>query len=177
MLESLISTVLVSLWLILPAYVANASPVIFGGGKPLDHGLVIGGKRLLGDGKTYRGFVAGIALGVLIGLVQNQIAALIATPTFPFAVLILLSTGALLGDLVESAIKRRIGMERGAHFFPLDQLDFLIGALFFLWLFAQTWFSEHFTLPVIITLLILTPLVHILANVIGYVIGKKDVPW
>ena len=179
MIDSLISTVLESLWLILPAYLANSSPVILGGGKPLDHGLTIGGKRILGDGKTYRGLIGGTCCGILIGLIQNRIglSGLIDPPVFPFSVLILLSAGALFGDIIESLIKRRIGMKRGASFFPFDQLDFILGAWLFLWLFANDWFLEHFTLPVIVTLLILTPLIHMLANRIGYLTGKKDVPW
>ncbi|MFH1470329.1 MAG: CDP-archaeol synthase, partial [Candidatus Micrarchaeota archaeon] len=42
--------------LVLPAYVANASPVILGGGTPVDFGrLFYDKKRILGDGKTWKG--------------------------------------------------------------------------------------------------------------------------
>jgi len=177
MIGSLIPTVLISLWLILPAYFANSSPVIFGGGKPIDHGLTIHGKRLFGDGKTYRGTVAGVCCGILAGLLQNYIGASINAPIFPLSVLILLSTGALFGDLLESLIKRRLGIEQGSFFFPFDQLDFILGAYLFLWLFAHAWFLQHFTPTVIVILLIITPLLHILSNAISYLAGKKDVPW
>ena len=44
-------------WYILPAYLANATPVLLGGGKPLDLGLKwLDGERLFGDHKTFRGF-------------------------------------------------------------------------------------------------------------------------
>ncbi|RLG35585.1 CDP-2,3-bis-(O-geranylgeranyl)-sn-glycerol synthase [Methanosarcinales archaeon] len=177
MIESIISTILTSLWLILPAYFANSSPVIFGGGKPIDHGLRINGKRLFGDGKTYRGTAAGICCGILAGLLQNYIGASINAPSFPLSVLILISTGALFGDLVESLIKRRLGIEQGSFFFPFDQLDFVLGVYLFLWLFAHEWFLQHFTPMIIITLIIITPLLHVLSNVFGYLAGKKDVPW
>ena len=49
--------ILQALWLILPAYVANASAVLVGGGTPVDSGKNWkDGKRILGDGKTWRGF-------------------------------------------------------------------------------------------------------------------------
>ena len=61
-----------SLWYILPAYVANASACIFGGGTPVDLGKnFIDGRRLIGNGVTYRGCVFGIICGTLIGLIQG----------------------------------------------------------------------------------------------------------
>ena len=50
--------ILQALWLILPAYVANASAVLVGGGTPVDFGKNWrDGKRILGDGKTWRGLL------------------------------------------------------------------------------------------------------------------------
>ena len=41
-------------WFMLPAYVANPTAVVFGGGRPIDAGRVLrDGRRFLGDGKTW----------------------------------------------------------------------------------------------------------------------------
>ena len=72
---------IVAFWLMLPAYVPNNFAAIFGGGTPLDMGRVFqDGERTLGDGKTFRGTIAGTVCGVLMGLVQNQIAPFFGLP-------------------------------------------------------------------------------------------------
>ena len=75
------------LW-VLPAYVANAVPVLLGGGKPLDFGKKFSdGTRIFGDGKTIRGCFAGIVAGSFIGFVEGYL-------LFGF----LLAFGAIVGD-------------------------------------------------------------------------------
>ncbi|HDM36342.1 MAG TPA: CDP-2,3-bis-(O-geranylgeranyl)-sn-glycerol synthase [Candidatus Syntrophoarchaeum butanivorans] len=177
MLESVLIILPKALWLILPAYVANSSAVLFGGGVPIDLRVKIRGKRILGDGKTYRGLILGTCCGVLVGIFQNQMAGLLGGVIFPPVVLLSLAFGALFGDITESLIKRRLGIKQGAPFFPFDQLDFIAGAFITLWLTSEEWFLTHFSLDVIITILIITPVLHLLTNRIGYIIGKKDVPW
>ncbi|MGC8850410.1 MAG: CDP-archaeol synthase, partial [Candidatus Bathyarchaeia archaeon] len=49
---------------ILPVYVSNASPVILGGGAPLDFGKkFIDGRPIFGPNKTFRGFTGGVFAG------------------------------------------------------------------------------------------------------------------
>ncbi|MDD5096827.1 MAG: CDP-archaeol synthase, partial [Candidatus ainarchaeum sp.] len=51
---------------ILPCYIANAAPVLLGGGQPIDFGANFpDGRRILGDAKTVRGFVGGVAAGTV----------------------------------------------------------------------------------------------------------------
>ena len=58
--------------LILPAYFANSVPVLLGGGAPIDGGKKWNGKqRLFGDGKTVRGFFAGVASAVAVGALEG----------------------------------------------------------------------------------------------------------
>ncbi|MFA6907646.1 MAG: CDP-2,3-bis-(O-geranylgeranyl)-sn-glycerol synthase [Candidatus Micrarchaeia archaeon] len=58
--------------LILPAYFANSVPVVLGGGAPIDGGRKWkDGQRLFGDGKTVRGFFAGVIAGVAVGAVEG----------------------------------------------------------------------------------------------------------
>ena len=56
-----------SVWFILPSYAANMFPPFMKGVRPLDFGKNIGRYRVLGDGKTIEGTLAGIAFGVFIG--------------------------------------------------------------------------------------------------------------
>jgi CDP-2,3-bis-(O-geranylgeranyl)-sn-glycerol synthase len=77
--------------------------------------------------------------------------------------------GALLGDAIGSFIKRRIGIERGRPAPLLDQLDFVIGAL----LLSSLVYFESFSM--IIVILIITPILHLLSNIFGYLVGFKEV--
>ncbi len=57
-----------ALWLVLPAYIANASALLVGGGTPIDFGKNWkDGKRILGDGKTWRGLITGAVVGMIGG--------------------------------------------------------------------------------------------------------------
>lgn len=54
--------------LVLPLWFGNAAPTILGGGAPIDGGRYWrDGNRMLGDGKTIRGFWAGTLVGGFIG--------------------------------------------------------------------------------------------------------------
>ena len=177
-----------ALWLAIPALIANPSAVIFGGGTPIDFGRKFyDGKRILGDGKTWKGLIGGGAAGAFTGIIQQLIALNIESPYFPpfsgdavTAVLIvtILGYGALIGDAAGSFIKRRLGMGRGDRAFLLDQLTFLVVALLFVFFaFPFLFFTYFWNVPALITLFVLTPILHRIVNIIGYRMGKKDVPW
>lgn len=172
-----------AIWLMLPAYLPNNCAVLFGGGTPLDFGRTFqDGRRMLGDGKTFRGTIAGTVCGIFIGLGLNLIAPSLGLPTFgtgwgQLPVLIGLSFGAMLGDIVAAFFKRRLGLKRGAQLFVVDQLDFVIGAWVLTLILAPEWFMENFTPVIIIIVLIITPILHRLTNIIGYRIGAKREPW
>ena len=52
---------------VLPLYFGNAAPTILGGGPPIDRGRYWrDGKRILGDGKTIRGFWAAVLVGIFV---------------------------------------------------------------------------------------------------------------
>lgn len=183
-MNPLIETVIVAIWLMLPAYITNASAAFFGGKTPIDGGIFWGKNRLLGDGKTYEGLLKGFSCGFLFGIFQHQfLSEYIKIKTsfglFPFFLVTLfcLSAGAMLGDMLGSFIKRRVGLKRGAPFPLVDQLDFVGGAWLLLFLLARDWFSDAFSLDVIIAVIIITPLLHLLTNYVGFKIGKKKVPW
>ena len=183
-MSPLLLTVVLALWLMLPAYVTNASAAFFGGKTPIDRGIYWGKYRLLGDGKTYEGLVMGFASGFLIGLVQQLLKSYMTLQLpdfgrFPLFLITLacLCAGALLGDLWGSFVKRRAGVERGAPLPLVDQLDFVAGAWLLLLLFDRPWFIVSFSGDVIMAVIILTPLLHLATNYVGFKIGKKKVPW
>lgn len=80
-----------------------------------------------------------------------------------------------------SFVKRRLNLERGAKAPILDQYDFLIGAflltglLFPDWVYAQ--YLQGGQLLALLFLLLITPVLHRVVNIIGYKMGQKDVPW
>jgi len=172
------------IWLMLPAYLSNPAATLIivftGAGRPIDKGKYIGKQRILGDGKTYKGLFFGIFFGIIIAVIQNLINNIFLNsimPQFTIIPAIALPTGALLGDLAASFLKRRIGLKRGQSFPLVDQLDFVFGAWILTFILSPDWFRGNFTLEIIIAALILTPVFHLIFNIVGYKIGVKKEPW
>jgi CDP-2,3-bis-(O-geranylgeranyl)-sn-glycerol synthase len=178
--EIIAGLILKASWLMLPAYLANPTAVVFGGGTPIDLGKNWrDGRRIFGDGKTFRGLIGGTACGVIIGLIQMQVTSLQYLGTFTFLSIFMLSFGALIGDMTKSFFKRRLGYERGAEFPLVDQLDFVAGAWILTYAFDPVWFSKNFLAApwIMVTVVLLTPLLHRLTNIIGYYARLKKEPW
>jgi len=179
-IASMIGLVIKASWLMLPAYLANPTAVVFGGGTPVDMGRNwYDGRRILGDGKTFRGLLGGTACGAAAGLIQMQVTSLHYLGTFTVLSVFMLSFGALLGDMIKSFFKRRLGYERGAEFPLVDQLDFVAGAWVMTYLFDPKWFSDNFLESpwIMVTVVLFTPLLHRLTNIIGYYLKLKKEPW
>ena len=172
-----------TLYFILPAYFSNGSGLLFGGGLPLDLGKSDkNGVRWVGDGVTWRGFIAGTLVGTLAGAVQGyfgpyiiaNFGQFIITPIVPnisqgIIIGFLLGFGALLGDAIGSFLKRRIGIGRGEPAPILDQLDFIIVALILVSPVVKL------NLITVVLAIILTLIIHLLTNTIAYLLGIKDV--
>ncbi len=180
------------LWLFLPAMIPNSAAAIVGKGSKvkMDFGKTWRGKRIFGDGKSWRGFFGGAIIGVLIGLLMIGIAALCGdTDDYwgfgPFwtnvGVLFCLSFGSLLGDLCGAFIKRRLGMERGQKAPILDQYDFVVGSFLLTFAFFPDFiinnYFEGWHIAAFIFILILTFFIHRGVNIIGYLLGVKKEPW
>lgn len=162
----LYSLIIYPILFILPAYVANGAPVIFGGGKPLDMHRKFLGKRIFGDHKTIRGLIAGLLSGILVGAVEAIF--------LPFMLLtgIALSFGTHAGDLLGSFVKRRIGIKEGGSLPVFDQYLFFVFALLFAWPLG------HMPSVLgIVVLFIVTGLLHIATNFGAYKLKLKQVPW
>lgn len=151
---------------ILPAYIANGAPVIFGGGTPVDFGKKLFGKPIFGRHKTVRGLVAGLLAGFVITIIES-----VPMPQL-LAVGIALTLGTQFGDLIGSFVKRRLSKKEGSEFAFFDQYLFLVFALAFAWPFGN--------LPGIygiIFILALTGILHKLTNILAHKAKIKDVPW
>lgn len=179
----------VGLWLFLPAMIPNSAAVVFGGGTPVDFGKTWKGKRILGDGKTWRGFFGGGFSGVLLGLILIGISHFFDPGNYwgfgPFwsnvGILLCLSFGSLLGDMMGSFIKRRLDIGRGQKAPILDQFDFVIGAFLVTALFYPHWIYDNFIegwhIAALVFVLIMTLVLHRAVNIIGYKAGLKNEPW
>jgi CDP-2,3-bis-(O-geranylgeranyl)-sn-glycerol synthase len=162
-----------ALYFIFPAYCANAAPVIFGGGTSIDFGKTfLDGKPIFGSHKTIRGFFAGLIVGTLVGFVL-QIVSPLQSVLFRYDASLgfVLSLGALVGDLFDSFIKRRLGFPPGSSFPIADQLDFVVGALLFS-LMVSPLLPLH-----ILIVLIITPPIHLVTNFLAFRLGVKSTPW
>ena len=177
--------------ILLPAYVANPLAVLFGGGTPVDFKRYWkDGRRILGDGKTWRGLFGGTLSGGVVGIV---VVFLLDGRTSFFTVREIyggwdyfifisfwLAFGGLMGDMLGSFIKRRLGLKRGEKAPGLDQWDFIIGA-FLLLLFIPSFVIRNFlsitSAVALLILLLLTPSIHRAVNIVGYRLGLKKEPW
>jgi len=161
---------------LIPVYLANSSPVVLGGGAPLDFGIRFAdGERLLGNSKTIRGFLAGVLAGTVAG---GIVALFYQLPFFQnasaqFLGAFVLAFGTMSGDALGSFIKRRAGIGSGKPF-VLDTLIFVVVALAFVFPLADARLYDPFNL---LFILLLSVILHPLANFFANRAGLKNVPW
>ena len=152
--------------------------------RPLDGGATLGGHRLLGDNKTWRGalcMMAGVVLATLVlwqwGWWRAQLPDAI-NDSAPLLVGLLIGLGTVGGELPNSFLKRRLdiapGQRRhsagGVALAVLDQGDLVLGiwvALLPIW-----------TMPVWLAAIAFAAIstIHAAINVIGYAIGARAAP-
>ena len=180
---------LVGVWVFVPALLPNSAAVVFGGGTPVDFGRSWRGKRILGDGKTWRGFFGGAFSGIVLGLIMIGAAWLADSPDLwgygtvadGIGIVVCLAVGSLLGDMLGSFLKRRLGIERGMKAPILDQYDFVIGAFLVVTVFYPQWvwstYVEGWHIAALVLLLAIVWFLHRGVNIIGYRLGLKNEPW
>ncbi len=173
------------LFFFIPAFAANSAAVVTGGRWKMDSGKnFFDGRRILGDGKTWSGYLGGSLLASALGMLLYGLIFLLPVfvnyPDAYFALfgVLLLSFGSLTGDTLGSFIKRRIGIDRGGKGYLLDQIPFVLMALLFAALFYFQFFRYVlFNIPALIVIVVITPPLHKAVNVLGYKLNRKDVPW
>ncbi|MGL4670057.1 MAG: CDP-2,3-bis-(O-geranylgeranyl)-sn-glycerol synthase [Methanobacteriaceae archaeon] len=165
-----ISIAILSLiYFMLPAYIANLSGLVFGGGKALDFGkFAPDGRRIIGDGVTWKGAIVGTILGSVIGVLQGLQSGNVLYGLF---LGFILGFGAMLGDAIGSFIKRRLKIQRGKPVLILDQLDFVVVAILLSLLITNYGITGFNFLYICI----ITIFLHLGSNIIAYLFGIKDV--
>jgi CDP-2,3-bis-(O-geranylgeranyl)-sn-glycerol synthase len=183
----MVESIFFSFWFFAPAGFANLAA--FAAGKitflkqfnyPVDGYQKLRGKRILGDHKTIRGFIAAIIFGIIICSLQvylyQTFSGIRAIIPFDYglinAVLLgfLLGFGALFGDSVKSFFKRQKGVKPGRSWFPFDQIDYIVGGVAFSMLYIRLNFWEY------IILFIVWFLIHPLTTFIGYLFKLRHKP-
>ena len=144
------------LYFILPAYVSNGSALVFGGGLPLDFKKTDkNGNRWIGNGVTWRGLIGGTIMGTLMGAIQGLLGPIILENFGEFIytpICTNLVEGILVGFLL--GFGAMVGDAIGSF------LKRRVGS---------------FSITFVAIAVVLTLIIHLVANTGAYLIGIKDV--
>lgn len=170
--EIIYSFILWFLKYFLPPMIANASPLLVNGAHCIDFGKsFVDGRPVLGKSKTWEGLIIGVYMGGITALALS----IILNDSSLFPVGLGASFSALIGDMAGSFIKRRVGLESGAPFPFLDQLDFALMTIAYYYIIGC---NEVLTrMDFIMYSLLLIIILHIISNNIAYYIGVKYTRW
>lgn len=163
------------IWLFLPAYAANIAASVFKINflnKPIS-------EKYFGSHKTYRGFFFGTLSALIVSSIQFFVFEIhffknISYLNYSHYYLLsgfLLGFGALAGDTIKSYFKRRKNIAPGEKWIPFDQIDYTLGALFFI---AFFWKPD---IIFIFLSMLLNFGFHILFNHLGFWLGLRKKPW
>jgi CDP-2,3-bis-(O-geranylgeranyl)-sn-glycerol synthase len=184
---NILTYILSCFYFFLPAYFANMTPPLIRKAGifnfldiPVDFGKKFFSQPIFGKNKCWRGVIFGIIVGILVTGLQlwlyqfsfvKKISLLDYQKINIFFFGFLISAGAVFGDLLFAFIKRRLKMPPGARFLPWDQTNYVIGAALFL--------TPVFKIEIMvwITLFILTFILHIIFNRLGYCLGLHRAKW
>ena len=170
-------------YFMLPAYFANMAPVIVKNlfksiAAPIDLNKKFNDKSILGKNKTWRGLIFGILFAIIISFFQfllfkNNFLLGISLMDYSNWLLFgfLIGSGAIIGDLIESLFKRRLNYKPGQPFAPFDQIDFILGALIFIYPIVKL------SISLIITIITLTFILHILVNHLAFYLKLRSEKW
>ena len=153
--------------------------------RPIDGGATLRGRRIFGDGKTWRGILIAVVGSIAMVSFQKHAigarAGALAVVDYEHANAFLLGAaiggGAMLGELPNSFSKRRLGIERGKTasqpalrllFWTWDQVDLLV----ITWPILAFWLRPTF---ILVTTSFLPALaIHPLVATIGYAVGARQ---
>jgi CDP-2,3-bis-(O-geranylgeranyl)-sn-glycerol synthase len=154
--------------------------------RPIDAGKTLGGKRWLGDSKTWRGVVIAVAGCTAAAAIQKHVvgscAGQLALVDYRNLDVLAFGTamggGAMFGELPNSFVKRRLGIAPGktAHgplaalFYVWDQIDILTIA----WPLISSWLSP--TAGLVAMSFAVALLIHPAVSLVGYLVGARRTP-
>lgn len=114
-------------------------------------GTLVGNRKLapkISPGKTIEGTIGGIVVCIITGLIVNYIFGSPLSSDWTIAFALLVAIAAILGDLVESSIKRGAGIKDSGDIVPghggvLDRFDSLIFVFPVSYYFIIVYYSIH----------------------------------
>lgn len=151
-------------WFFLPAGFANMTPKLVSKINFLNKSI---SNKLFGSHKTWRGLIFGVLAAMVIIYLQRLIginSIIDYDSVNVFLLGFLLGFGAILGDVVKSFFKRRVGIKPGEPWVPLDQVDWIIGAL------LLTIFYVPLSVLEMLIILIMFGILHPIINYISYLL-------
>ncbi len=177
--------VIMTLYYALPGLVANMMPIFVKNkfkslAVPVDFGAKFNGRRVFGDHKTLRGFIFGIIGGLVVGFLQfllsdveffNTISYVDYTLFTSLSIGVVFGFAALMGDAVESFIKRQIGIKPGKPFIPFDQMDYVVAIAIFSYIF------KPLDPAMFLILIFMGILLSFLTTKIGYLCKIRKEKW
>jgi CDP-diglyceride synthetase len=178
-------TFIAALFLAFPAFIGNMAPVLVDKWQlarslaiPIDGGRRLRDRPIFGAHKTWRGILAAIIGGGIIGAIAFAIVLSFGdgVPRYD-AILIGFSYGAyagflaIMGDLLKSLIKRQLGIASGKPFIPWDQLDYMI--LFLIGTYPLFSWEPQIALA----LLLVAFLGNLATNYVAFRYRIKSTPW
>lgn len=138
---------------------------------PLDFNCRLNGERVLGEHKTFRGLIFGVLaaiFGVFLQVLLYRFSFFKSLSVIDYSAVdillfgFLIGFGIILGDAVGSFFKRRLKIQPGKEFMPVDQLDSPIVMFLILWPFG--YFDFKFALIGVIA----WGIGHLIINYIGW---------
>jgi hypothetical protein len=151
--------------------------------RPIDGGGTFRGRRIFGDSKTWRGVAVAIVGCVTAAAIQTFLVADLARPValvelrgvdvVPFGVA--MGAGAMLGELPNSFVKRRLGIAPGrttrgplaALFYVWDQVDLLTTA----WPLIAVWVRP--TPRIVAASFVVALVIHPTVSLVGYLLHAR----
>lgn len=151
--------------------------------RPIDGGAMWRGRRIFGDGKTWRGVVIAVVGSIAAVAIQKHVVGehvgSIAVVDYARVNVIALGAamggGAMLGELPNSFVKRRLGIARGAtatgptsvFFYVWDQVDLLTTT----WPLLLPWVRPSAIL--VVASLLVAMAMHPFIALVGYLVGAR----
>ena len=157
-----------TIYFFLPAGIANMIPVLVRKVPFLESPVWRG---IFGKNKTWRGIFFAVICGMVVAGLQTIIGwdlSFFNYGEYNFLLFGFLSGfGAIIGDLVESGIKRGFNINPGKSWIPFDQIDYIFGGLIFI--------SFYISLSWMVMFIILIEyfFIHFLINYIGFTWGLR----
>ncbi|OIO44367.1 MAG: hypothetical protein AUJ41_03165 [Candidatus Pacebacteria bacterium CG1_02_43_31] len=147
--------------------------------KPIDFGKKINGIRIVGDHKNFGGFIFGVLFGTFWSVIKT-----VYSDPFMIKYLLLdesnlkliflyfiMSIAALCGDLIKSVLKRMLNRPAHSAWIPFDEIDHSLASM----LLAKLFFPIPWI--IIISTIFLGAILHLVSNVLGYLLKIKSVPY